>query len=45
MPSNCAVCGSKKPRFVKEQKAKGLFSYLGLKKPLNKTPLLGDILL
>ena len=45
MPSNCAVCGSKKPRFVKEQKAKGLFSNLGLKKPLNKIPLLGDILL
>ena len=45
MQSSCAVCGSKKSRFVKEQKAKGLFSNLGLKKTLNKIPLLGDILL
>ena len=43
MQSNCAVSGSKK--FLKEQKAKGLFSNLGLKKTLNKIPLLGDILL
>ena len=45
MQSNCAVCGSKKSIFVKEQKAKGLFSNLGLNKTINKIPLLGDILL
>ena len=29
---------------MKEQEAKGLLSSLGLKTPLNKIPLLGDIL-
>ena len=42
--SKCAVCGIKKPRFVKEQEAKGLLSNLGIKTPLNKIPLLGHIL-
>ena len=42
--SQCDVCGSKKSKFVKEQEAKGLLSNLGLKTPLNKIPLLGDIL-
>ena len=31
--SKCAICGSKKSRFIKNQKAKGLLSNLG-----NKTP-------
>ena len=44
LSSKCAVCGSKKSRFVKEQKARGLLSNLGIKTPLNKVPLLGDIL-
>ena len=44
MQSKCAVCGIKKSRFVKEQEAKGLLQSLGLKTPLNKIPLLGDIL-
>ena len=43
--SNCAICGSKKSRFMKEQEAKGILSSLGLKIPLSKIPLLGDILL
>ena len=43
MQSKCAVCGLKKSRFVKEEEAKGLLSSLGLKTPLNKIPLLGDI--
>ena len=43
MQSKCAVCGIKKSRFVKEEEAKGLLSSLGLKTPLNKIPLLGDI--
>ena len=38
--SNCAICGSKKPRFIKEQQAKGLLSNFGIKTPLNKVPLL-----
>ena len=34
----------KKPRFLKEQEAKGFLSNLDLKTPLSKIPLLGDIL-
>ena len=41
--SNCAICGTRKSRFMKEQEAKGILSSLGLKTPLSKTPLLGDI--
>ena len=40
MQSKCSVCGVKKSRFVKEQKAKGLLSNLGIKTPLSKIPLL-----
>ena len=42
--SKCAICGSKKSKFVKKQDAKGLLSKLGIKKPLSKVPILGDIL-
>ena len=42
--STCAICGGKKSKFIKEQEAKGLLSNLGLKTPLNKIPVLGDIL-
>ena len=43
--SKCAVGGgSKKSWFMKNQEAKGILSNLGLKTPLNKIPLLGDIL-
>ena len=42
--SKCAICGSKKSRFMKEQEEKGILSSLGLKTPLSKIPLLGDIL-
>ena len=41
---NCAICNSKKPRFIKNQEAKGLWSTLGVKTPLSKVPILGDIL-
>ena len=41
--SKCAICGSKKLKFIKNQEAKGLLSSLGLKTPLNKIPLLGDV--
>ena len=43
--SKCAICGSKKSRFIKNQEAKGLLSNLGLRTPLSKVPILGDILL
>ena len=42
--SKCAVCGSKKSKFIKEQQAKGLLSNSGIRTSLNKIPLLGDIL-
>ena len=42
--SKCAICGSKKSKFIKEQQAKGLLSNLGVRTPLNKIPVLGDIL-
>ena len=42
--SKCAICDSKKSRFVKNQKAKGLLSNLGIRMPLSKIPILGNIL-
>ena len=42
--SKCAICGSKKSRFIKNEEAKGLLSNLGIRTPLNKVPILGDIL-
>ena len=42
--SACAISGSKKSKFIKEQQAKGLLSNLGIRMPLNKIPLFGDIL-
>ena len=42
--SKCAICGSKKSRFIKHQEAKGILSKLGIKTPLSKVPILGDIL-
>ena len=40
MQSKCPVCGIKKSKFVKEQKAKDLLSSLGIKIPLSQIPLL-----
>ena len=42
--SNCAICNSKKSRFIKDQEVKGLLSNLGIRTPLSKVPILGDIL-
>ena len=42
--SNCAMCNSKKSRFIKNQEVKGLLSNLGIETPLSKVPILGDIL-
>ena len=42
--SKCAICDSKKSRFIKNQKIKRLLSNLGIRIPLSKVPILGDIL-
>ena len=42
--SKCAKCGNKKSRFIIKQETSGILSNLGLRTPLNKVPLLGDIL-
>ena len=42
--SKCAICGSKKSRFIKNQEAKGLLSNLGIRYLLGKVPILGNIL-
>ena len=40
--SNCAVCGNKKSRFIKEQEASGICSSFGINIPLiNKIPKIG----
>ena len=44
LSSKCAVCFSKKSKFIKEQEAEGLWSNLGIRTPLRKVPLLGDLL-
>ena len=38
--SKCALCGSKKSRFIKKQEAKWILSNIGLR----KIPILGDAL-
>ena len=42
--SKCAICSSKKSRFIKDQEATGLLSNLGVKTPLSRVAILGDIL-
>ena len=42
--SKCAICDSKKSKFIKKQEAKGVLSSLGIKTPLSEIPLLGDVL-
>ena len=42
--SKCAICGSKKSRFIKNQVPKGLLSNLSIRTPLSKVPIFGDIL-
>ena len=43
--SNCAICDSKKSRFIKNEETKGLLSNLGVRTQLSKVPKLGDILM
>ena len=42
--SKCAICGTRKSKFINKQEAKGLLSNVGIKTPLSKIPVLGDIL-
>ena len=42
--SKYAICGGKKSKFINWQEAKGLLSNLGIKTPLSKVPIFGDIL-
>ena len=42
--SKCAICDSKKSRFIKNQEEKGLLSNLGDRMLLHKVLILGDIL-
>ena len=44
MLSKCAICGSKKSKFIKKQEASGILSTVGIRTPLSKIPVLGDIL-
>ena len=42
--SKCAICNSKKSRFITSEEAKGILSNLGIRTPLSKVLILGDIL-
>ena len=42
--SKCAICDSKKSRFIKNQEVKALLSNLRVRTPLRKVQILGDIL-
>ena len=42
--SKCAICGSKRSKFIKKQDAKGILSYLGIKTSLSKIPYFRDVL-
>ena len=42
--SKWAICGSRKSKFINKQEASELLSKLGIKTPLSKVPILGDIL-
>ena len=41
--SKCAICCSKKSKFIKEQQTKGMLSSVGIRTPLNRIPILGDV--
>ena len=42
--SKCEICNRNKSAFINKQEAKRLLSNLGIKTPLSKIPVLGDIL-
>ena len=41
--SKCAVCDSKKSKFIKQEEPNELLSSLGIKTPLSKIPLIGPV--
>ena len=41
--SKCAICGSKKSKFINKKEAKGLLSKLGIKTPFSKLPILRNV--
>ena len=42
--STCTICGGRKSKFIRKQDAQGILSSLGIKTPLSKIPLWGDVL-
>ena len=42
--SKCAICESKKSKFINKQEAKRFLDKLGIKTTFSKLPVLGDIL-
>ena len=42
--SKCAICRSRRSKFIKKQDAEGLLSKLGIETPLSKIPTSGDVL-
>ena len=44
LSSKCNMWGSQKSKFMKEQEAERLLSNLGIRAPLSKISLLGDLL-
>ena len=42
--TKCAICRSKKSKFIKKQEEKGSLSNLGIRITLSEIPLLADVL-
>ena len=41
--ARCAICNSRKIKFIKRQEASGILSSVSKRKPLSKIPVLRDI--
>ena len=44
LKGQCSICKTNKTRFVSKKEGNGLLSMLGIKTPLSKIPILGDII-
>ena len=44
MLSKSVTCGSTKSKLIKKQESSGILRSVGIRTPLNKIPVLGDIL-
>ena len=42
--SKCTICSSKKSKSINKQEVSGLLSKLGIRTPLSKIPILGEVL-